>query len=296
MSTFPPELLAHLGGEATSVCHCWRVTREDGVVTGYSDHDGVVTFDGTEFRPQSGFSASEARETLGLATDTVDVEGVLSSDTLDADDLAAGKYDGANVETWLVNWRDTQQRALLRRAVIGRVTLEDGRFRAELESTKLHFNQPGGRWFRRACDAELGDARCQVDIGHSTLVGTGAVIDVLRSDAVRVSGLAGFADGWFSHGVLTCLDGPQAGTDFRVITHRRENGADELVIWRGSAPLPQAGVAVRVVAGCDKAFATCKAKFANHLNFQGFPHLPGDDEAYGYANEQQVFDGSPLVP
>ena len=56
------------------------------------------------------------------------------------------------------------------------------------------------------------------------------------------------------------------------------------------------GDAFTVKAGCDKAFSTCKAKFANDLNFQGFPHLPGNDAAYGYATEEQIFDGSPLVP
>jgi hypothetical protein len=29
--------------------------------------------------------------------------------------------------------------------------------------------------------------------------------------------------------------------------------------------------------GCDKAFSTCRARFANSLNFRGFPYLTGDD-------------------
>ncbi len=32
-----------------------------------------------------------------------------------------------------------------------------------------------------------------------------------------------------------------------------------------------------VSAGCDKHFATCQAKFANTVNFRGFPHMPGND-------------------
>ena len=47
---------------------------------------------------------------------------------------------------------------------------------------------------------------------------------------------------------------------------------------------------------CDKRFATCKAKFANALNFRGFPHLPGNDAAYGYVVEGGEFDGGPIVP
>ena len=75
MSTYPETLLSHLDREVTTVCHCWRLTRKDGVVTGYTDHDRPLTIGATILRRKSGLSASEARDTLGLAVDTVDVEG-----------------------------------------------------------------------------------------------------------------------------------------------------------------------------------------------------------------------------
>ena len=37
------------------------------------------------------------------------------------------------------------------------------------------------------------------------------------------------------------------------------------------------GDAFTVTAGCDKRFATCRARFANAENFRGFPHIPGND-------------------
>jgi uncharacterized phage protein (TIGR02218 family) len=43
------------------------------------------------------------------------------------------------------------------------------------------------------------------------------------------------------------------------------------------APPVAVGDAFQVVAGCDKRFETCRTKFANHLNFRGFPHMPGND-------------------
>lgn len=48
--------------------------------------------------------------------------------------------------------------------------------------------------------------------------------------------------------------------------------------------------------GCDKSFATCKAKFANGVNFRGFPHLLGNDAAYAYVNSTNDYDGGVLVP
>ena len=57
-------------------------------------------------------------------------------------------------------------------------------------------------------------------------------------------------------------------------------------------PLP--GDAFSVTAGCDKSFSTCRTKFANHLNFRGFPHLPGADFAYSYAAGGESHDGGAL--
>ena len=47
----------------------------------------------------------------------------------------------------------------------------------------------------------------------------------------------------------------------------------------GSRSLPPShlGDTFTVTAGCDKQFATCQAKFANAVNFRGFPHMPGND-------------------
>ena len=38
-----------------------------------------------------------------------------------------------------------------------------------------------------------------------------------------------------------------------------------------------AGDGLRLIAGCDKRGETCRLKFNNYLNFQGFPDIPGDD-------------------
>ena len=51
-----------------------------------------------------------------------------------------------------------------------------------------------------------------------------------------------------------------------------------------------------VVAGCDKAFATCREKFSNTLNFRGFPSIPGDDLVTRYPNETDANSGAPLRP
>ena len=48
---------AHLKGGTTSVCRCWAVTRADGLVLGFTDHDGVLSFDGVTFVANGGMTA-----------------------------------------------------------------------------------------------------------------------------------------------------------------------------------------------------------------------------------------------
>lgn len=296
MTVYPEALAAHLSCEVTTVCHCWRLTRRDGQVSGYTDHDRPLTVGTTPYAPQTGLAASEARDTLGLAVDTVDVEGALSSDDISDEDIAAGRYDGATVETLLVNWRDPGQFVLLRKATVGRITRADGRFVAELESLAHSLDRPGGRYVSRTCDAELGDARCGFELGSPGFSGTGAVAAYEAPSTLVAAGLDGFEAGWFAHGLLTWATGARAGRTERVDEHRRDAAGATLVLRPAGGPAPGEGDAFSIVAGCDKRFATCRAKFANALNFRGFPHLPGNDAAYGYVVDGGRFDGDPVVP
>lgn len=296
MSLYPPELAAHLGREVTTVCRCWRLARADGTVAGFTDHDVALTVDGLACEPQSGFASSEARQTLGLAADTLEIEGALSSASIGEAEIEAGALDGATVETFLVNWREPAQFARIAQAMIGKTTRRDGRFVAELESRMRFLDQPNGRYVLRRCDAELGDARCGVALAGPLLAATGAVTAVGAPFSIEAGGLDGFADGWFEHGVITFSGGALGGRALRVSQHRRQGGVAVLAMVGETSERPAPGDQFSIVAGCDKSFATCKAKFANAPNFRGFPHLPGNDQAYSYAREEGVFDGGPVVP
>ncbi len=87
---------------------------------GFTDHDRPLTFGGVTYQPDSGFSASEAASTLGLAVDSMEVQGALSSAAITEADIALGKWDNASVEIRRVNWSDTSQSVLLRKGTLGR--------------------------------------------------------------------------------------------------------------------------------------------------------------------------------
>lgn len=294
MRTIDPDLAAHLKGDATTTCHAWRVTRRDGAVLGFTEHDVDLTFAGTDFLAASGFSASGTEEGAGLPAATSEVTGGFSSEAIDEADLRRGLYDGARVEVFLVNWAAPGQHLLLKVQEIGEVTRSAGEFRAELRSFAHRLNQPQGRLYNRRCDATLGDGRCGVDLAQGAFRREGAVASVVDATRIVISGLAQFADGLFRYGVLEFLDGPNAGERLDIEAHSVAGETVELTLWLPLMRAPEAGDAVLMTAGCDKAFATCRTKFANQQNFRGFPHMPGADFAYTYADGASIHDGGAL--
>ena len=105
-------LLAHLKSGHSTVANAWAVRRRDGLRLGFTDHDCAVEFDGLEFLPSSGMTASALQLGNGMAVDNAEAMGVLQDARIRADDIAAGRYDGAEVEIWRVNWANPEERHL----------------------------------------------------------------------------------------------------------------------------------------------------------------------------------------
>jgi uncharacterized phage protein (TIGR02218 family) len=276
-------LAEHLSGDASTLCHGWRLTRKDGVVLGFTDHDRDIIFEGVTFEAATGLLASEASAETGMVTGGMEVAGALISDRLSEAELAAGAFDHARIETFLFNWQAPEERLLLRVGHIGEVLREDGAFRVEIRGLAAGLDEPQGRVFRAACDADLGDARCKVDLDDPAYRGSGAVVGGLDGRRFTVSGLEGFASGWFERGTLAWTTGANTGRRAVVKAQRDVVGVPTIELWNAMTSAIEPGDAFTVTAGCDKRFDTCREKFGNRLNFRGFPHMPGNDFALGYA-------------
>jgi uncharacterized phage protein (TIGR02218 family) len=292
MKTLPSGLQDHLNSGTTTLCWCWKVTRIDAVVQGFTDHDAAVTFDGVDYGAVSGFTASEVDSTLGLAVDNLSVIGALSSDTLNEDDLAAGLYDNAGVEIWRVNWASPDQRVLMRKGNLGEVKRGKTAFTAEVRGLAAQLNQATGRAFGFSCDADLGDARCTIDLTNPAFNGAGAVTEASDARRFMVSGLGAFADGWFAGGKLAWTSGANAGRAMEIKRHGVSGLGVTVELWQAMSEAVAIGDAFTLAAGCDKQFSTCKAKFANAVNFRGFPYMVGNDAVISYPNANVKLDGS----
>lgn len=79
---------------------------------------------------------------------------------------------------------------------------------------------------------------------------------------------------------------------------RREEAADgirRLHLWSQPGYAPAPGDRLRIEAGCDKRFQTCRLKFLNQTNFQGFPHVPSDDWLQSTPRANGKNDGGSLI-
>lgn len=294
MKALSPSLQAHLDDDTTTLAWCWRIVRADGATFGFTDHDRTLSFNGTDFEPESGLTASEIRTGSDLAVDAQDAEGVLTSDRITETDILDGRWDNAAVEVWRVNWQATSQRALIRRGAIGEMRRGRVAFVAEVRSMAHVLGQTVGRVFQGTCDAALGDGRCRVNLEDAAFKGSGVVDAVIRDRAFTASELGDFEAGWFAFGTVEWTSGANAGRRTEVLGHDVADGVAILILLEAPVRAIAEGDAFTIRAGCDKRMETCGAKFGNVANFRGFPHIPGQDAILRYATKDGGHEGSVL--
>ena len=272
------DLHTHLKTGLTHVCQCWAVERSDGVTLGFTDHDRDLAFDGITFAADSGMSAKALSSTTGLAVDNTEAAGVLSAASITEADIAAGRYDNAAVTIWQVQWDNVDARQVHFRGTLGEITRNGAAFQADLRGLSEKLNQPQGRSYLKTCSAVLGDSACGVNITTDAAFVAEVEVDrLIDGQSFDLATLVLFNDRWFEGGLLEGLSGAATGLKALIKQDTLRNGRRQITLWQ---PIPVSvalGDQFRLIAGCDKRSDTCRTKFANLSNFQGFPHIPGDD-------------------
>lgn len=287
-------LAEHLAGGVTTVCRAWAVTRRDGVVLGFTDHDRSLTFEGIDFAASSGLTARSVEQTTGLAVDNSEAIGALSAASIREADVRAGLFDGAVVRSWLVNWSEVSERKLVFRGSLGEVERQGALFRAELRGLAEAINQPQGRVYQKPCAAVLGDDACRFDTSAPGFSVELDVIDVVSGAEFVLTAQPGTGEGWFLRGRATVLSGAALG-QIGVVKRDRDVTNGRLVeLWESFPGGVSVGDRIRLEAGCDKQASTCREKFGNFLNFRGFPSIPGEDWLVSYPVQNGMNDGGSL--
>ncbi|NYS23961.1 DUF2163 domain-containing protein [Rhodobacteraceae bacterium 2376] len=288
-------LQEHLSSGLTTVCRAWQLTRADGTVLGFTDHDRDLSFDGVTFRADAGMSARALDSSTGLSVDNSEAMGALIDSGLTEADILAGLYDGAALVIWEVNWADPSQRRVAFRGTIGEITRAGGAFQAELRGLTEPLGQTRGRVFQTGCGAVLGDSACGFDLSLPGFAVDLPAEVVHAGQSFDFADLPGFEDRWFEFGRLRVLEGAAAGQVGVIRSDRLAPGGQRsLQLWQQLGRAPAPGDLLRLEAGCDKRAASCRLKFNNLRNFRGFPHIPREDWLLAYPRTDGVNDGGRL--
>ena len=277
MRTVSAALLAHLQSENPTLAYCVLVTRRDGNVLGFTTSCDPLTVGGVPYNPLGSFDSTAMKQTADTGVDNLDILGVLSSPLITDDDLRAGRYDGAEVKMQVVNFNDlTMGSCLLLRGHIGEVTINDGAYVAELRSLTQYLMQQIGDITSATCRVRnLGDAQCKF---NAASVRTSSALTAASADGITLTfGGNAQASGYYDYGMITFTGGANAGISREVKMSTQAGGMQ--IVLHETLPFPLAtGDAATLEAGCDRTWAMCQAKFSNSLNFQGEPHIPGNDQ------------------
>jgi uncharacterized phage protein (TIGR02218 family) len=261
--------MSWLDEPVTTMTFCWRLERRDGVAIGLTAHDRDLVIDGNLYRASPGMTPSAIRRGDGQQVDTMDVAGALTSAAIGEADLLGGRWDGARVAVFAVDWTDTANRIDLGRGQVGAVETSEHGFTAELRGVTAALDSPVTEETAPECRATLGDRRCRVPMS-----GRRRIVRVVDSDdtTITIDAPETVANGW-GGGRLRWLDGANSGVEQAIAVSQ---GATLTL-----HALPPFGVTTgdraEVVEGCDKSLATCAGRFANAVNFRGEPFLPGID-------------------
>jgi len=253
----------------TTVAFCWRIERRDGVALGFTTHERDIVIGGLVYRASPGMLPSSITMSDGFDAEALDVEGALTSDAIRPRDLEAGRWDGASVRIFMVDWEQPEgEQFYVTHGELGEVSMSGDGFEAELRGRVALLERPVVEQTSPTCRAELGDKRCRVDMADRTILTRVIAVDGNNIEVAEAAPQSAYAYGrlrWIG-GRNSGLDSDIAASDGALLTLRARPHFDA-----------EPGDLVEMRQGCDKSFATCTARFANAANFRGEPHLPGMD-------------------
>lgn len=248
---------------------CWRLERRDGVAIGLTAHDRDLSIGGLIYRAAPGMTPTAVKRTDSLDADNMEASGPLSHDSIREADLLAGRWDGARIAAFVTDWSaEVPEPVSLGTGTIGSVEIRDGSFSAELRGIAAMLAAPVNEETSPSCRATLGDRRCRVAMGGRRRVVTVTAV----ADAQVTVDTSEPETNAYAQGRLRWLTGANSGLEQGVMVSEGST-----LTLREPPPYAGAGVRVELIEGCDRRFGTCAGRFANALNFQGEPHLPGID-------------------
>lgn len=267
--------------------NCWKLTRADGRVLRFTDHDAVLIFsvpgeDGImfEYLPSGGLSASAQQKESQLKPHNFEAVGAITSDQITEGDLRSGRYRQCQIDNYVVDWRAPWAGPLVhRRYWIDETKFNGVNWEATMGSLSTFLEPIQGEVYQRICGADLGDDRCKVNLVPLTVTDVSilTVVDdvTFECNPALFSGPNQDQDDWFNFGLVRWNTGANKDLVSEVRSYVAASARFVIQIP------PPGGLSVNdefdVYPGCDKTTMHCHEKFDNIENMRAYPFLPGED-------------------
>lgn len=272
MRTVPAAITAARQASSASLCKVWEMTRLDGTIFRFTEHDRDLVVGGETYYATASFDPSSIKGAADMSVSDMDVVGAFDTELISARDLLGGVFHGASFWVGEVLWDAPEEGVDVQQfGWLGRVREIGGKFVAELRGPAEVLQQTIGEVYQPTCRATLGDARCGISlVPESTTVSSVTTRRVFSTTNVTPV----FPVGTWQLGTVTFTSGANAGISMDV--YLVEGNTLTLMM-----PMPfdiAPGDTLDVTVGCDKSLATCRDVFHNVLNFRAEPHVPVSDD------------------
>jgi uncharacterized phage protein (TIGR02218 family) len=285
-------LKAHYASGTTSIATCWKATLKNGTVVAATSHDRNIVFEGVTYLAVAAYTPTDVENASDMSPDNLEIEGFLASPAITDNDIYSGKWDYAAIEMFEVNFNDlTMGRNLVRSGTLGEVRAGKSKFTAELRGLMQAYSRRIVRLTTKECTADLGDARCTVNLTPYTA--TGSVEAIVDNRTITSMAGRDVAMNWYTGGLITFTSGLNSGLSMEI----KRSAGTRLELQEAMPFAIAKRDTFTIRAGCMKRYyEDCIGKFNNRLNFRGFPHLPGSGVFGGPGTMMSTGGGGTVIP
>lgn len=290
MKSFPSGLNTHIALGQTTLTTLFKITRRDGTVIGFTEHDVDLISGGVTYVSDPGYSRFNLNETADGNAKTTELIGAIDS-IITRTDIQQQLYDSASFQLLLANWANIAAgTGILCTGSFGPVSIEEFQYRVELRGLAYRLNNLGGSVCGPICRVDFGSPKCAPS---GTLAGGTTINSLLQAGTVvSVSGNS------FVFSGLTNPNLPDGGNCTLTSGSNNHLSSQIKTINWGTSTItlqPGALLVVPIAPGdtfsympdCDKSFFACVTFYANGINFQAEPHAFNPDESLNYPDYVQ---------
>ena len=157
-------LFTELKSQTSRIAVGWLIVRKDAARYAFTSADQPFTYSGDTYSPTNGFNPSAIVSKADMSVDNMECQ-VLDNDLITDVDLRAGLWDLAHVNVFWIRPDHPEWGVVpLRGGNLGEITIKDGQWTTQLRSLFQQLQQPFGYFYSLVCMAQLGDARCKVNL------------------------------------------------------------------------------------------------------------------------------------